>query len=210
MQEFERDKKLFSREINQPKTQDENPFENIYTMNKNQKLSFQNTRLLNESTDLDFDLNQKNLFKMYLECIDTFPTYNMKTYDEKKLYSKWIRSLEDKDIDEILKNKIDIEARCFLMPEDLFSIYKDIDRINCEYHLSIGTFQWTIRPSNSVINTNKNYAFSSIGIDGKYIHSLITFIPGYGYTTENSYFTSIIDFVKQKHKEGFLIPKPRH
>ena len=44
MQEFERDKKLFSREINQPKTQDENPFENIYTMNKNQKLSFQNTR----------------------------------------------------------------------------------------------------------------------------------------------------------------------
>lgn len=166
-------------DINLPIKQDSHyphPCMNIFIshgLGEDYKTAVFNTRMLyemmnsekvNPLTSLPFSVEHRERISLYYSCLENLPQY----YDiPKDLYERWIESLKkNSKYSQREKELIDIEARCFLQPEDLVDIYREFEdkdsmsiREKAERYMKENGKSWLIRNC-SLKNTDNSKAYA--------------------------------------------------
>lgn len=136
-----------------------------------QKLYFDN---INPLTKEPFTYLEKEKIILYHNCLNKLPKLKKDTkIDKKLLFQTWldINFKKEKKSDSINQELINLQARLFLNPEDLFGIFFNpnfkksslLIREEAEKYLKFSGKQWLLRYSSLVDDDNsKSYALTII------------------------------------------------
>lgn len=123
---------------------------------------------INPVTKLPFTPIIKDKIELYYNCLEKFPNYNIDKLDCKELFNRWLDTFHyNEKYNDKEKELINIEARCFLQPEDLIEIFHSFNetslgiREEAEKYLRESGRNWILRNSSLVDTpTSKGYALT--------------------------------------------------
>ena len=122
---------------------------------------------INPLTKLPFSPYLIQKIELYMKCIEKLPEYNIQSVNSSNIFSRWIKSLKkNSNLSNEEKELVDIEARCFLQPEELVDIFQDFKqngslaiREEAEKYLKDTGKQWILRNC-SLKDTDKAKAYA--------------------------------------------------
>lgn len=109
------------------------------------------------------DLTKQRAF-LYNDCLRAFPNYQLNKMNAHNLYQRWVSTYQQ-DMDSKERDKVRLEAKCFLQAEDLMGIFNSfhgkgsmLNRVSAEAALENGQ-TWILRDS-SVKDTEYDHAYT--------------------------------------------------
>lgn len=113
---------------------------------------FKKGDIINPLTGIPYSSFTLEKLELYMKCQEKLPNYNIEKVKSSDIFTRWINSLKkNNNLSDIEKEVVDIEARCFLQPEELVDIFKQFSnkglaiREEAEKYLKESGKQWILR-----------------------------------------------------------------